>query len=858
MRSKLTAVLIIPSLAFLILAGAQTVVLFGQANVLGGFADQVSVGRQISTLLDALQRERDRTAGELAGLGAGGTDAARSAADLRPLHLSVDDALTRLREVAGPLLDGDAGWRLAYARADEALGVLPEIRAALPAAVANANTVLSSYNRAIDALLALLAAPSPGVEEPELTDAVLRHAQFARVKEIGSRIRAQLYAAGRSGGYDADDLVELTDLRAQQLTAVAEFRATATDRQIGRYKRAADDPAFKAATRLEETTFAIGDNEPAVLEPDGWWIASQQRQDLLREVETEVLDDAVDQAGSRSAAELTRTALTAGVVLVVLLAAILASAVIGRSIARSLRVLRGQALRVAQVELPETLERLRNAQTGVPQIEVSPAALRSMDEIGEVAEAFVAVHRSAVTVAVEQAIMRRNVNAMFVNLARRSQVLVERQLELLDELERDEGDPDQLENLFKLDHLAARMRRNDDSLLVLAGIEATRRWSRPVALSAVMLAAMAEIERYERVRHEADAHLHVVGYAVADLVHLLAELLENATSFSRPDTPVRVIGGGHGRDALIEVSDEGLGMSPEALAEANRLLAAPPAADVAASERMGLFVVSHLAARQGIRVQLRAAARGIVASVWLPAAVLAPAPAEEPATELELVRRPAGVRQLPLMLAGSAAAAATGPVVGPAGNGAGAGDRTVLVAAAGGYGPDPAGLDPIGLDPANLDPSELPVAGRRPDPPPRRPNRRELPTRSEDVLLTAGATAAPTPSTWWSRHGRGAGANSAAPPPAAPAAPTPPAVPVTGGVNRSGLPVRVPMAQLAVVTESARPVVPAPRPEPDPATVGGTLSRLYGGIRRAEAEETTEISMAPTGVRGERREEERS
>ena len=201
--------------------------------------------------------------------------------------------------------------------------------------------------------------------------------------------------------------------------------------------------------------------------------------------------------------------------------------------------------------------------------------------------------------------MRRNVNAMFVNLARRSQVLVERQLELLDDLEREESDPDQLDNLFKLDHLAARMRRNDDSLLVLAGSEATRRWSDPVALPAVVLAAVAEIEQYPRVRHEAIDPVHVVGHAVADLVHLLAELLENATVFSPPDTSVQVTArGGERQGAIIEISRRGPGhVAGGPARRPTTLLAAPPAADVAASERMGLFVVSHLAARHGVRVR---------------------------------------------------------------------------------------------------------------------------------------------------------------------------------------------------------------------------------------------------------------
>ncbi|GAB3809634.1 hypothetical protein GCM10027605_45550 [Micromonospora zhanjiangensis] len=455
---------------------------------------------------------------------------------------------------------------------------------------------------------------------------MLRYVQLARVKELGSRVRRELYAAARAGRYDPNALVKLADLRAQQLAALGEFRVAATVKQLLRYEKTTADPRFANATRLEETT--IG-GAPAVLDPEAWWNASQQRLQLMGDVQATVLGDAVGEAGSRSAAQLRRSLLVAGAVLAVLVAALLTSVLVGRSIARSLRMLRGQALKVAQVELPEALERLRGVEPD-PDIEVSPAAVRSMDEIGDVAEAFVAVQRSAVALAVEQAVMRRNVNAMFVNLARRSQVLVERQLELLDELEREESDPDQLDNLFRLDHLAARMRRNDDSLLVLAGTESSRRWSQPVPLEAVLLAAVAEVEQYQRVRHRVEDPLYVVGHAVADLVHLLAELLENGASFSPPDTLVRIQGSTNAAGgAMIEIIDDGLGMSESALAEANATLAAPPAADVAASQRMGLFVVSHLAARQGVRVVLRPAEVGVLAAVWLPPVLLAEAPAEK-------------------------------------------------------------------------------------------------------------------------------------------------------------------------------------------------------------------------------------
>ncbi|MER7335681.1 MULTISPECIES: nitrate- and nitrite sensing domain-containing protein [unclassified Micromonospora] len=787
MRTKLATVLVIPSVAFLVLAGVQTHALVGQTTALGDFARQVGIGRQITAAVHQLQQERDRAAGELGELRRSGAAADRDAAivALKPLQSATDQALRELRQAAEPLADADASWRVAYSEVLEAYQQVVYIRAAIPPAVLSSDTILSNYHRAVDALLSLLAEPSPGQDQPALSDAVLRYVQLARVKELSSRVRAQLYEAARSGRYGVEDQVILTDLRAQQLTALGAFRVAATAAQIGRYDETSVDPAFLAATRLEEQSLPAGGAQPAVLPAPQWWAASEQRQELLRRVEASVLDDAVRQADEVSAAQLRTTLLAVGMVVAVLLVALLISVLVGRSIARSMRLLRGQALRIAQQELPEALDRLRTVTGGVPTIEVPPAVVRSLDEIGELAEAFVAVHRSAVSVAVEQATTRRNVNAMFVNLARRSQVLVERQLELLDDLEREESDPDQLENLFKLDHLAARMRRNDDSLLVLAGTESTRRWNRPVGLGAVLLAASAEIEQYQRVRHEEVADLHVVGHAVGELVHVLAELLENATSFSRPDTVVAVTARAEGAGAVVEITDEGLGMSPTALAEANAALATPPAADVATVERMGLFVVSHLAARLGIEVRLHGrATAGLVARIRLPGELLAPA--TEPGA-------PAPARML-----------------------------TSAVAWAGARSSD-----------------EMPVAGRRPGADVPRQTR-PVPVRAEDVL--APAAGPPTGEGCWFRQG---------PAPVRQTSPTPPAVPVTGGTNARGLPVRVPMAQLSTVTSPPRPAPPAARHDPDPEAVGGMLSRLYSGVRRAEAEDTTEIVMPPGGVRTE-------
>ncbi|MET8835616.1 nitrate- and nitrite sensing domain-containing protein [Micromonospora sp. NPDC004540] len=820
MGTKLATVLVLPSVAFLVLAGVQTRGLVGQTTALSEFAQQVGIGRQISTAVDRLQQERDRSAGELAGLRKAGGSADRDAAvaALKPLQDASDRAMGELRTAAEPLADADAAWRVAYSEVLEAYDQVVYIRAAVAPAVLSSDTVLSNYHRAIAALLNLLAEPSPGEDQRALTNAVLRYVQLSRVKELSSRIRAELYAAARAGRYEVDDQVSLTDLRAQQLTALGAFRVAATTDQVRRYDQTSVDPAFVSAARLEEQTLPSGAAEPALLPATQWWAASEQRQELLRQLEREVLDDAVRQADDASARQLRDTLLVVGGIVGVLLVAVLISLLVGRSVARSMRQLRGQALRIAQVELPHTLDRLRAVDRPVSAIDVPPAVVDSQDEIGELAEAFVAVHRSAVDVAVEQAMMRRNVNAMFVNLARRSQVLVERQLELLDELEREESDPEQLENLFKLDHLAARMRRNDESLLVLAGTESSRRWNRPVGLGAVLLAASAEIEQYQRVRHDSRSDLHVVGHAVGDLVHLFAELLENATAFSRPDTVVRVIAGADGTGAYVEIVDQGLGMSPAALAEANAVLAEPPAADVAASERMGLFVVSHLGARHGVQVRLRGGHEGLVSRVRIPAELLAAAPPpglEEPAAPRMLTSQVAAASRLTPGAGPLRAATTELPV---------AGRRPLAPPAALPVSPL-TGL-PLGAAPPAAEASPPGLGGAAV------PRPRPVPGRAEDVL--APAAGSPAGGGWFSRQGPSSAVLGVTPPPAA--------TPVTGGTNERGLPVRVPMAQLTAVTQPAGPNRSA-RQEPDPESVGGMLSRYYSGVRRAEAEETTEIYL---------------
>ncbi|MEU9604564.1 nitrate- and nitrite sensing domain-containing protein [Streptomyces sp. NPDC048057] len=355
--------------------------------------------------------------------------------------------------------------------------------------------------------------------------------------------------------------------------------------------------------------------------PETWTAAATAKFEGYLEVERDLVKQAVEEAASISADAKRNAILSGAIVVVALLVAFLLAAAVARQMSRSMRQLRSAAFAIAEQRLPMLVDQLSRTEPGRVDTRVQPIPIDTRDEIGEVARAFDQVHREAVRLAAEQAMLRGNVNAIFTNLSRRNQSLIEGQLTLITELENNEADPDQLESLFRLDHLATRMRRNGENLLVLAGEEPGRRWNQPVPLVDVLRAASSEVESYERIELTGVPETDIHGQAVTDLVHLLAELLENATSFSSPQTKVRVTATRlpDGR-VMIEIHDKGIGLTAEDFADINHKLANPPTVDVAVSQRMGLFVVGRLADRHGIRVQLRPSGEqaGTTSLVMLP------------------------------------------------------------------------------------------------------------------------------------------------------------------------------------------------------------------------------------------------
>jgi len=464
--------------------------------------------------------------------------------------------------------------------------------------------------------------------------------ELDRAREYISEEDALMAGARAYGSFNQAEFQEfLTAASGEQLLyQVHQAQLPAAEARL--FEQFTGGTEYIALTNLEDRAADLGETgAPRDISAATWQSTLDTTLQQLSTIDARAAAQSQAEARSYALDVISRQGIVGAVGLFALLLSLLVSIRIGRSLVRQLVGLRDSAFDLAGERLPDVMRRLRAGErvdlaTEVPL--VAAGDTRGRDEIAQVARAFNAVQRAAVEAAVDQAELRRGVSAVFVNLARRSQALLSRQLTLLDEMERRAEQPDELADLFRLDHLTTRMRRHAEGLIILSGAAPGRSWRRPVRILDVVRAAVGEVEDYARVRVHRMPPVAVVGGAVSDVVHLLAELVENATAFSPPRTQVRIQGEEVANGFVLEIDDRGLGMGEEALAAANERLASSGEFDLSDTDRLGLFVISRLSGRHGIQVSLRRSPYGGTAAVvLLPPALLTAAVARSTETRVE-------------------------------------------------------------------------------------------------------------------------------------------------------------------------------------------------------------------------------
>ncbi|MFE6423851.1 MULTISPECIES: sensor histidine kinase [Streptomyces] len=650
--------------------------------------------------------------------------------DYRELTARTDRAVAELRlgdrhtvADSGELPTGVARRLEAFVTGAEGLGPL---RTAVLAGDADWKEAYGRYTAAIAAAFPVGGALS-GVQDADRGSEARVLVEFARAGEALAQEDALLAGVPRADGLAGERLRLFTGAvdRRRTLTesAVADLRGS----ERAAWRDLAADGAHATVRAAEDDVLApdSGGPAPGSAAPVTRWDEAHARvRDGMRAIELDAGRHVADRADPFTRGVLTPAGAAVLLGLLAVAASLVISVRIGRGLVVELVGLRDGALEIARRRLPEAMRRLRAGEEVDVDAE-APQGPPAEDEAGQVAEALDTVHRAALRAAAERAELAGGISGVFVNLARRSQILVHRQLSLLDRMERRSDDPNELSDLFRLDHLTTRMRRHAESLIILSGAAPGRAWRMPVSLTDVVRAAVSEVEDYARVevRHLPEAS--VVGAAVADLTHLIAELIENAAQFSPPHTRVRVTGEPVGNGYVVEVEDRGLGMGRETLAEANRRIARSEALDLFDSDRLGLFVVSRLAARHDIKVHLKTSPYGgTTAVVLLPTGLLDDGTPGRPSGAAPLASPPefAGYGSVP------APVGHPEPVPVPAG-------RPALAASAPAAGEDPSPPRPRGASPLRLhrphdppapadDPGPPPTTGRATDPGPSHPRGR--------------------------------------------------------------------------------------------------------------------------------------
>ncbi|WP_141586800.1 nitrate- and nitrite sensing domain-containing protein [Actinomadura sp. WMMA1423] len=639
-RARTTLLVLVPLLALASLWVFLTGFTYGDAHELLRSRDfQEKTVLPTQHLIDALQKERRLSMAELGG--------ARSESGVMlTQRQTTDEAAEQVRAGARDRGLRDAIQPQIVDRIDalvERIDTLRSVRRGVDQRVADRARVLREYSDIIDAGFALYNATTPG--DGSITAHARTLSSFGRAREFMSREDALLTGALAAGHITAAERGQFAQLVGAQRMLYADTAPNLPHDDHERYERLAASPPFVQLRSLEDQVIRGAEPPPAavrktrepgarpgarpgaadrpaqraargpVIEPDIWRSLADTANGRLYQLENVVLDDVAAHGQHIAIGAFTRLGLAGGVGLLAIVLSALIAVRVSRRLLQECRTLAAGVMDFTRQRLPLLAEQVRAGSPVEP--EPAPEVDYRITEIRQIAESFDRAREAVLVAAEGEVAARRGISEVFVNLARRNQALLHRQLSLLDTMERRTEDPSELSDLFRLDHLATRMRRHAEGLVILAGKSAGRGWRRPVPLVDVVRGAVAEVEDYPRVRVQPLPRVALLGSAVADVIHLLAEVVENATTFSPPQSPVRVSGHAVASGFAIEVEDRGLGMTEEALRRANERLAHPPEFDPSDSAQLGLFVVARLAERHDITVTLRPSPYGGTTAIAL-------------------------------------------------------------------------------------------------------------------------------------------------------------------------------------------------------------------------------------------------
>jgi signal transduction histidine kinase len=603
LRTKVAVVLVVPAAVALVLGGVRVSSQLDEANRLSAVRDQLTVLQDAVSLADLVALEMVAAVPPIPG-------------ERVERQAAVDEKIAAIRDNAGfASLPGDVSRKLS-----DALDGLSDARQQAATNDKDPVTEAFAYREAIADLGELMPRAVSFARADELDDRAATVLSLLLMRAALASEEA-LIATGNGAPVSADVAASVQHSSAEEAVLVQQLAVAFPAAELPRFAKATQS----WSGRRDAIQDAVAKNRTADLQKLLPGLRDEAAD--LRTLADERFTGLVDTFSVRTNEARSDALRDAAIVLGALLAALAIALTVARSLLLPVRKLRAAALSVAHDQLPKTVERVRGGER-VDWRTVEPLALHTDEEIGQLARAFDDMHQQAVRLAGEQAELRHQVSEMFMTLSRRSQSLVELQLGVIESLEADEHDPRRLDGLFRLDHLATRLRRNGENLQVLAGGTPAKRGNRPVSVVEMLRAATSEVKDYRRVTLGHAPNASVRASAASDVVHILAELLENATRFSPPDRKV-VLSADRGADGglLFEVIDAGLGMAPDDLDGANDRLATTDAIGPETTRRMGLFVVGLLAARHHVTVRLRstydrAKQAGITASVHVPGALV--------------------------------------------------------------------------------------------------------------------------------------------------------------------------------------------------------------------------------------------